>query len=147
MRIVVRTEHQLRPHEPVQERPERLRPVEVDKSGSFFSHGIITDAPTFLVAGDVVSIEIRFHAMGLGNEHFGDEVPRQKLFEVMRSEFRYAHPSDSAEDVAKLIAEYNLLALPVIDDEGDIAGIVTVDDAMEILLPKNIQRRLPRLFG
>ena len=33
------------------------------------------------------------------------------------------------------------------DDEGDIAGIVTVDDAMEILLPKNFQRRLPRLFG
>ncbi|MEQ1646674.1 MAG: CBS domain-containing protein, partial [Pyrinomonadaceae bacterium] len=56
-------------------------------------------------------------------------------------------PSESAETVAQTIAEYNLLALPVIDDEGDIAGIVTVDDAMEILLPKNLQRRLPRLFG
>jgi CBS domain containing-hemolysin-like protein len=33
-----------------------------------------------------------------------------------------------------------------VDDEGDIAGIVTVDDAMEILLPRNnVQRRLPRL--
>ena len=73
--------------------------------------------------------------------------PKQKLFEVMRSEFRFAHPSESAEDVAQTIAEYNLLALPVIDDEGDICGIVTVDDAMEILLPKNLQRRLPRLFG
>lgn len=73
--------------------------------------------------------------------------PTLKLSEVMRSEFRYAHPSDSAEGVAQLIAEYNLLALPVVDDEGDIAGIVTVDDAMEILLPKNLQRRLPRLFG
>jgi CBS domain-containing protein len=40
-----------------------------------------------------------------------------------------------------------LLALPIIDDLGEIAGIVTVDDAMEILLPKNIDRRLPRLFG
>ncbi|MBK9767305.1 MAG: CBS domain-containing protein [Chloracidobacterium sp.] len=57
------------------------------------------------------------------------------------------HPSDSATDVAQIISEYNLLALPVVDDEGDIAGIVTVDDAMEILLPKNFQRRLPRLFG
>jgi Mg/Co/Ni transporter MgtE len=65
----------------------------------------------------------------------------------MRSEFRAAHPADSAEEVAQTIAEYNLLALPVIDDEGDIAGIVTVDDAMEILLPKNLQRRLPRLFS
>ena len=43
--------------------------------------------------------------------------------------------------------EYNLLALPVIDDEGEIAGIVTVDDAMEILLPKNLNKSLPRLFG
>jgi CBS domain-containing protein len=73
--------------------------------------------------------------------------PLKKLSDVMRSEFRFAHPSDSAEDVAQTISEYNLLALPVVDDEGDIAGIVTVDDAMEIILPKNFQRRLPRLFG
>lgn len=73
--------------------------------------------------------------------------PTFKLSEVMRTEFRFAHPSEPAEEVAQTISEYNLLALPVIDDEGDIAGIVTVDDAMEILLPKNLQRRLPRLFG
>jgi CBS domain-containing protein len=73
--------------------------------------------------------------------------PTKKLAEVMRRDFRFAHPSDSADEVAQTISEYNLLALPVIDDEGDIAGIVTVDDAMEILLPKSIQRRLPRVFG
>lgn len=73
--------------------------------------------------------------------------PTRKLEDVMRSDFRYAHTSDSAEEVAQTISEYNLLALPVIDDDGDIAGIVTVDDAMEILLPKNLQRRLPRLFS
>jgi CBS domain-containing protein len=73
--------------------------------------------------------------------------PNFTLEQVMRAQFQSAHPTDSAEEVAQTIAEYNLLALPIIDDEGDIAGIVTVDDAMEILLPKNIQRRLPRLFG
>ena len=73
--------------------------------------------------------------------------PTRTLADAMRSEFRFAHPSDSAEDVAQTISEYNLLALPVVDEEGDIAGIVTVDDAMEILLPKNLGRRLPRLFG
>lgn len=73
--------------------------------------------------------------------------PALALEDVMRNKFQFAHPSDSAEDVAQTISEYNLLALPVIDDEGDIAGIVTVDDAMEILLPKNLQRRLPRLFA
>ncbi|MGI8409275.1 MAG: magnesium transporter MgtE N-terminal domain-containing protein [Pyrinomonadaceae bacterium] len=73
--------------------------------------------------------------------------PSSTLEQVMRSDFTFAHPSDSAADVAQTISEYNLLALPVVDDEGDIAGIVTVDDAMEILLPRNLQRRLPRLFG
>jgi magnesium transporter len=73
--------------------------------------------------------------------------PTFTLVQVMRENFQYAHPNDDAEKVAQTIAEYNLLALPVIDDEGDIAGIVTVDDAMEILLPKNLQRSLPRLFG
>ena len=73
--------------------------------------------------------------------------PTYTLAQVMRDQFQSAHPNDSAEAVAQTISEYNLLALPVIDDEGDIAGIVTVDDAMEILLPKNLNKRLPRLFG
>lgn len=73
--------------------------------------------------------------------------PGLRLADVMRTDFRFAHPSDSAEEVAMTISEYNLLALPVVDDEGDIAGIVTVDDAMEILLPGGFQRRLPRIFG
>jgi magnesium transporter len=73
--------------------------------------------------------------------------PTARLEDVMRTDFRFAHPSDSVEEVAQTISEYNLLALPVVDDEGDIAGIVTVDDAMEVLLPNSFQRRLPRLFG
>ncbi|MGI9056799.1 MAG: magnesium transporter MgtE N-terminal domain-containing protein [Pyrinomonadaceae bacterium] len=73
--------------------------------------------------------------------------PTFTLERVMRDQFQFAHPSDSALEAAQTISEYTLLALPVIDDEGDIAGIVTVDDAMEILLPKNLNKRLPRLFG
>ncbi len=73
--------------------------------------------------------------------------PSQRLHEVMRTDFRRAHPSDPADEVAQIISEYNLLALPVVDDVGDIAGIVTVDDAMEILLPNTLQRRMPRVFG
>lgn len=73
--------------------------------------------------------------------------PTLSLAEVMRDQFQFAHPDDSAEEAAQKISEYNLLALPVIDDLGEIAGIITVDDAMEILLPKNLNRRLPRLFA
>ena len=73
--------------------------------------------------------------------------PTYTLEQVMRTELQFAHPNDSANEVAQTISEYNLLALPVIDDDGEIAGIVTVDDAMEILLPKNLNKSLPRLFG
>ncbi|HWS54662.1 MAG TPA: CBS domain-containing protein [Pyrinomonadaceae bacterium] len=73
--------------------------------------------------------------------------PSYPLSAVMRTEFQRAHPDDPARDVAETMAEYNLLALPVLDDEGDIAGIVTVDDAMGYLLPKGWRQRLPRLFG
>lgn len=72
--------------------------------------------------------------------------PSAPLEAVMRDDFQTAHPEDPARDVAQKIAEYNLLALPVVDEAGDILGIVTVDDAMEILLPKGWRQRLPRLF-
>lgn len=73
--------------------------------------------------------------------------PTLPLSAVMREEFQTAHPDDNARDVAHKIAEYNLLALPVVDDADEICGIVTVDDAMEILLPKGWRTRLPRLFN
>lgn len=73
--------------------------------------------------------------------------PAAPLEEVMRSDLQFAHPDDPATEVAHKIAEYNLLALPVIDDSGDILGIVTFDDAIEILLPKDWRQRLPKLFG
>jgi Mg/Co/Ni transporter MgtE len=51
------------------------------------------------------------------------------------------------EEVAQVVARYNLLAVPVIDDEGRLAGIVTVDDAMDTVLPTAWKRRLPKLFS
>jgi Mg/Co/Ni transporter MgtE len=69
------------------------------------------------------------------------------LEQMMRTEIQTAHPDDAAAEVAQKISEYNLLALPVVDESGDILGIVTVDDAIEILLPKDWRQRLPRLLG
>ena len=73
--------------------------------------------------------------------------PSSPLEIVMRSDLQVAHPDDAAADVAQKIAEYNLLALPVVDEAGEILGIVTVDDAIEILLPKDWRQRLPKLIG
>jgi CBS domain-containing protein len=73
--------------------------------------------------------------------------PSLPLADVMRTELQVAHPDDNADDVAQKIAEYNLLALPVVDEIGDILGIVTFDDAIEILLPRDWRQRLPRLLA
>ncbi len=73
--------------------------------------------------------------------------PSMPLANVMRTEFQKATPDDPAVEVAQRIAEYNLLALPVVDEADEILGIITVDDAMEILLPKDWRQRVPRLFG
>lgn len=73
--------------------------------------------------------------------------PSLPLEDAMRGEYQTAHPDDSAHEVAQKIAQYNLLALPVLDDVGDILGIITVDDAIEVLLPRGWRRRLPKLFS
>ncbi len=73
--------------------------------------------------------------------------PAAPLSEVMRTEYQTAHPDDDAQETAQRMAEYNLLALPVVDEAGDILGIITVDDAMEILLPRDWRQQVPRLFS
>jgi Mg/Co/Ni transporter MgtE len=51
------------------------------------------------------------------------------------------------EEVAQVVARYNLLAVPVVDDQGALLGIVTVDDAIDTVLPTAWKRRLPRLYS
>jgi flagellar motility protein MotE (MotC chaperone)/sporulation protein YlmC with PRC-barrel domain len=67
------------------------------------------------------------------------------------SSFMYDEPvavrtGASQEEVTEIVARYNLLAVPVVDDEGRLEGIVTVDDAMDTLLP-HPSRRFARIFG
>ncbi|MDA8218757.1 MAG: PRC-barrel domain-containing protein [Dehalococcoidales bacterium] len=53
---------------------------------------------------------------------------------------------ENDREVARLISKYDLLAIPVVDEEGRIEGIVTVDDALEVLLPQSWHDRLPRIL-
>jgi CBS domain-containing protein len=62
--------------------------------------------------------------------------PNEKISDLMRTDFQFVNPDEPSEDVALKIAEYNLLAIPVLNEKKEILGIATVDDAMEILLPK-----------
>lgn len=62
-------------------------------------------------------------------------------------EVRAVHRDEPARDVARMMAEYNLTTVPVIDEENVLLGIVVVDDAMDVLLPDLWLRRLSaRMF-
>ena len=53
--------------------------------------------------------------------------------EIMDENVLYARTLDDQEDVAKTIKKYGLVAIPIIDHENCLVGIVTVDDAMLVL--------------
>ena len=53
--------------------------------------------------------------------------------EIMDTNVLYAHTTDDQEDVAMMINKYGLIALPIVDHEMCMVGIVTVDDAMLVM--------------
>jgi CBS domain-containing protein len=50
-------------------------------------------------------------------------------------------PETDLPEVARLMADFNLLAIPVIDDDEKLLGVVAVDDVIELLLPDEWRRR------
>ncbi len=73
--------------------------------------------------------------------------PATPVTEVMDEDLPTVGPEDRAESAAHILAEYNLLAVPVLDEERRLLGIVTVDDALAVLLPEIWQRRGGRTFA
>ena len=55
------------------------------------------------------------------------------VHDVMQSESHHVYAHDDQESAARLVQEADLLALPVVDEEDRLLGLLTVDDAMEIL--------------
>ena len=72
--------------------------------------------------------------------------PDSPISEVMIREPVTVGVLADQDDVAAIVARYNLLAVPVVDDRGHLKGIVTVDDAMDQILPGAWRRRLTGLF-
>jgi magnesium transporter len=73
--------------------------------------------------------------------------PDTRVEEFMQRQVRQVRPDTPAAKVAKIMSDYNLLALPVTDATGRLLGIVSVDDALEVILPPSLRRRLPRIFS
>jgi magnesium transporter len=59
--------------------------------------------------------------------------PKAVVSDVMERNTHAVQVTDDQEDVAAQIARYDLLALPVVDAEGRLVGIVTHDDALDVI--------------
>ncbi len=56
------------------------------------------------------------------------------------------HPLDKQDDVAQVMSKYDLLAVPVVDEDNCMHGIVTADDALDKIIPTAWKKRLPRFY-
>lgn len=69
--------------------------------------------------------------------------PETIVGNLMETEVRRVQVTDHISEIARTVSKYNLLALPVVDEDDCLSGIVTVDDMMEWLMPPERRRRTP----
>ncbi len=69
--------------------------------------------------------------------------PARQVKDIMLTEAISVLPTSSREEVANVLSRYDLLALPVVNTDNVMLGIVTFDDALEYTLPEDIKSRLP----
>ena len=109
----------LRPHMTVEEAILRIRRQGVDKETIYTCY--VTDSSRKLLG--LVSVK----DLLLADD---DETP---IRDIMLTNVIYASTSTDQEEVAKMLSKYNFLAMPVLDSESRMVGIVTFDDAMDVM--------------
>ncbi len=67
--------------------------------------------------------------------------PSLPLSEITETKLKTVSPYTNQQVVAEIISKYNLLAIPVVNDDGGLLGIVTIDDIMDVLLPPSSRKR------
>lgn len=63
------------------------------------------------------------------------------LSEIMETKLKSVTPDTHQKEVAEICSKYNLIAIPVIDDGGDLLGIVTIDDIVDYLMPASSRKK------
>ncbi|MFZ2087008.1 MAG: magnesium transporter [Desulfobaccales bacterium] len=97
---------------------EKIRRVGLDKETIYYAY--VIDEKRRLIG--IVSLR----QLVLAN-------PETRVSDLMEQDLVYAHTKDDQEEVAHKIQKYDLLALPVVDREDRLVGIVTHDDVIDII--------------
>jgi magnesium transporter len=59
--------------------------------------------------------------------------PTTPLKRIMTTDLISARADMDQEEVARMVASYNLLAIPVVDEENKLVGVITVDDVIDVI--------------
>jgi len=59
--------------------------------------------------------------------------PSTPLKRIMTTDLTSVRTGTDQEEVARLVASYNLLAIPVVDEENKLVGVITVDDVIDVI--------------
>jgi magnesium transporter len=67
--------------------------------------------------------------------------PDTPVQDIMSVNLKTVKVDSTPEEILEIIAKYNLIAVPVLDEEEKMAGVATVDDILELFLPYALRRR------
>ena len=96
---------------------------------------------------DIVIVNPQMHPIGMvGLGRLMGAARRSKLRELMDEDFRTLRVDQSQEDVAYVFNKYHLTSAPVVDADGRLVGVITIDDAMEAL-EEEAEEDIRRLAG
>jgi len=71
--------------------------------------------------------------------------PEVRLADIVQRRPVSLHPDADLPEVARELTDFNLTALPVVNDEEQVIGVVAVDDVLELLFPEEWRPALQRL--
>ena len=63
----------------------------------------------------------------------------EMVSDIMEDDVIFVRTLDDQEDIAKIFKKYNLIALPVVDNEQRLVGIITVDDIVDVIEEENTE--------
>ncbi len=72
--------------------------------------------------------------------------PNTPVEQFMHRKVVSANVKEKQGTLAQLVAKYNLLTIPIVDDENHLMGMVTSDDALDKIIPTAWKKRLPRFY-
>lgn len=70
--------------------------------------------------------------------------PDVSVKDIMTTDLITVLPTFSDSEVADVLSKYDFLAIPVVNNDGVLLGIITVDDALEHVLPEDVKKLLPQ---